>query len=124
MEQKQVLHDRVLLSLLNLMSIVSAMGYLLCLIIFVRGNYQTSFQVLAYLIWFSVAMLSAYMMKNGDRWGAYALGVGTLSLTLYELYLGTASFGGALLGITIALMVIDYLMNNSTHLDQSQQLLS
>lgn len=125
MNQKQRPYDGILLSLLDLMSVVSALGFMLCVFIFVRGNYQTSTQILAYLIWFATTMLSVYMMRRGDVWGAYALATATILLTLYELYLGTASWGGATLGLAVLFIVIEYLTSQpKNNLGDGQSTLS
>lgn len=124
MYQKQYPRDRVLLSLLDLMSVVSAMGFLLCIFIFVRAEYTASLQVLAYLLWFASAMLSTYMMRRGDDVGAYALLGSTLLLTMYEFYLGTASWGGATLGLSVLFIVIEYLVSQPTSLGDGQHSLS
>ena len=102
--------DPTLLAILNLLGIVSIMGLVYCMLILLHGTFFIATTDLTlYLIWFAISYLSISIMKKGDIWGAYALGIATFVVTLYDLTQGHATLGGAMLGITVLSIVTYYI---------------
>lgn len=101
--------DPLLLALLNLLGFISTMGFLLCVIVLLHGqpNFGHS-GVTIYAVWFAISVLSVYVMRQGDIWGAYALGIATIAITLYDIVNGVATLGGAILGILVIMILIMY----------------
>ncbi len=101
--------DPTLKAILHLLSIVSLMGFLYCLLVLLHGAFviETT-DVTLYLIWFGISYLSANIMKHGDILGAFALGIATIAITVYDLIHGQATLGGAMLGLVVLTIIIMY----------------
>ena len=114
-------YDPILLASLNMLGIASLLGFLYCVIALLSGN--TGFaktDVALYLVWFGISVLSVYVMRLGDIWGAYALGIATVAITIYDFVRGMASVEGALLGILVMLIIYSY-VKETTPLDESEK---
>jgi len=117
-------YDPILLALLNMLGIISAVGFLYCIAVLLLGVANANkLDTMMYAIWFAISLQSVISMQRGDLWGAYALGAATIGLTVYDLVNGNASLGGALLGLLVILIVVIYLhaapLKNS---DENKQL--
>lgn len=111
-----------LLALLNMLGIASLLGFLYCLTVLLHGAFifdQTS--VVLYLLWFAIAYLSVSAMKQNDRWGAYALALATVAITIYDLVNGFATIGGAMLGFSVMCIVMGYIQSGKVHENQNQK---
>ena len=110
-----------LLAILNMLGIASLLGFLYCLTVLLHGSFvfdQTS--IVLYLLWFAVAYLSVSAMKHGDKWGAYALAVATVAITIYDLVNGFATIGGAMLGFTVMCIVMGYIQSGNIQQNQKE----
>ena len=102
-------YDPILLAIINMLGAASLMGFLYCLAVLLHGiNGLVQTDVALYLVWFGISLLSVYVMKKGDIWGAYALGIATVAITIYDLARGIATVGGATLGISVMTVVVMY----------------
>lgn len=100
--------DPNLLAIFNVLGIASSMGFLYCLAVLLHGGYVIEiWSITLYMLWFAICWLSVTIMKQGDISGAYALGIATIAITIYEFVNGVATIGGAFLGTTVILIVID-----------------
>lgn len=100
-------YDPTLLAIINMLGLASLMGFLYCLTVLLHG--MSSFSktdVTLYLLWFGISLLSVHVIKKGDIWGAYTLGIATVAITIYDLARGMATIGGATLGGLVMLIVI------------------
>ena len=103
-------YDPNLLAIMNLLGAASLMGFLYCLFVLLHGGFMLDpSAVFLYLLWFAISFISVHLMKRGDVWGAYALGIATLALSIYEIVRGTASIGGAALAAFVMLLLISYI---------------
>jgi hypothetical protein len=111
-------YDPILLAIINMLGAASLMGFLYCLAVLLHGipGFAKT-DVTLYLVWFGISMLSVYVMKKGDIWGAYALGIATVAITIYDLARGMATIGGATLGTIVMLIVISYI-RTATPIDE------
>lgn len=110
-------YDPILLASLNMLGIASLLGFLYCLIVLLSGaSGFAKTDVALYMVWFGVSVLSVYVMRLGDIWGAYALGIATVAITIYDLVRGMASLEGAMLGILV-MLIIYYYITTATPLD-------
>lgn len=108
MQRRKPYLDPILLAVLNLLGVISLLGFIYCLVVLLYGNSSLgSTDVTLFLVWFAISLLSVLMLREGDIWGAYAIGVATLTIAIYELVNGTATWGGALLGGLVMLIVIE-----------------
>ena len=99
-------NDPILLALLNMLGVASLVGFLYCVLALLIGVHgRATIDICFYLIWFSVSMLSVVGMRAGSIWGAYALGIATGAITIYDFVKGNATIGGATLGILVVLIV-------------------
>lgn len=103
-------YDPILLATLNLLGVASLMGFLYCLIVLLHGSYvfETT-AIMLYMLWFAICGLSVSIMKKGDISGAYALGIATIGITIYEFMNGLATIGGAISGTLVILIIINYI---------------
>lgn len=103
-------YDPILLAIINMLGVASLMGFLYCLAVLLHGiPGLAKTDVALYLVWFGISLLSVYVMKKGDIWGAYALGIATVAITIYDLARGIATIGGATLGATVMTVVVMYI---------------
>lgn len=102
----------ILATLINLLAIAAAVGFMITIVALFSGTSDDSTQIVVYMIWFAVALLSAYAMHIGDVWGAYALGIATVGVTLYDFVQGSATIGGATLGLAVMFIVVDYITSH------------
>lgn len=103
-------YDSNLLAILNMLGIASILGFLYCLTVLLHGSFNMEpSSIVLYMLWFVISFISVSLMKQGDHWGAYALGIATLAITIYDLVNGFATIGGAVLGITVMLIIIGFI---------------
>lgn len=103
-------YDPNLLAIINMLGAVSLMGFLYCLAVLLHGTYGIeSTNMVLYMLWFGISALSVYVMKKGDIWGAYTLGIATVAISIYDLARGMATVGGATLGGVVMLTVLMYI---------------
>lgn len=113
--------DPNLLAILNLLAVISSLGFLYCLIVLLHGGYVIEITAITfYTLWFAICWLSVTIMKQGDIFGAYALGIAIIAITIYELLHGVATIGGAVSGTIVMLIVITYIQA-STADDNSRE---
>ena len=103
-------YDPVLLALINMLGAASLLGFLYCLVALLHDTTMVKTDVALYMVWFAVSMLSVYVMRKGDIWGAYALGIATVAITVYDLARGMAKIGGATLGGIVIAIVVSYIL--------------
>lgn len=102
--------NSLLESTLQLLEFASLLGLLFCGLVLAHGTMGIQVQqIVVYALWFFVSMISVHLMQRGDARGAYLLGLATLLVTIFDIGLGYASLGGAILGIMVAGLVIAYL---------------
>jgi hypothetical protein len=105
-----------LLATLNILGIASLVGFLYCLTVLLHGTYYLdTTSIVLYMVWFCICWLSVTVMKRGDIFGAYALGIATIAVTIYDIVSGFATIGGALLGTIVILIIWDYIRSTSQH---------
>lgn len=101
-----------LLAAINVLAVVSMLGFLYCInaLLYDFTNFSRE-SLLIYSVWFLVSIVSLYLMKHQDGWGAYVISVATILVGLYEILHGTASVGGAILAAWVLLLALFYLSN-------------
>ncbi|MEL6308297.1 MAG: hypothetical protein AAFQ52_09150 [Chloroflexota bacterium] len=105
---------------LDLLGVISLTGALYCLYLLLYfGLLYPSSDFSLYMVWFTISWLSVIVMKQGDIWGAYALGIATVIVGIYDLVQGAATIGGATLGAIIFITLALYVA--STHDDSNQR---
>lgn len=96
--------------LLEMLGVFAVLGLFYCALALAHGLSGIPVtDLLLYAIWFAITVPSVALMQRGDRWGAYALGASTGVVTVYEIFRGHASLGGASLGLIIAVLLYAYL---------------
>jgi hypothetical protein len=109
MQTNKRFNNPTLLVLLQMLGALSVTGFLYCLIILLHGvGTGAQADIVLYLVWFAVSVLSVYVMRRGDVWGAYALAIATILVGLYDITRNMATIGGASLGVMVMLLVLDY----------------
>jgi hypothetical protein len=104
--------DPNLLMVINFLGTASLLGFLYCLLaLLLDFSGIAKLSLFFYLGWFATSMLSLHLMRNGDKWGAYALAIATLLIGIYEIGNNVATFGGAVLAACILILVLIYLLN-------------
>jgi len=110
-------HDPIVLATLRLLEFVSFVGVLYCAMGLMMGGFVINEASLAlYGAWFILCVEATEAMVQGWRWGAGLLGGVTLFITIVDLMRGSATLGGATLGLLILILIIAYLRdypNNS-----------
>lgn len=106
-------YDPIVMAAINMLGAASLIGVLLCAAALLHDNMANGVELGVYFIWFSVSATSAYMMRKGDHWGAYALALVTVLVGVYDLARGTATMGGAMLALLVITIVIAYLQQDS-----------
>jgi hypothetical protein len=103
--------DPILLAFMDMLGAASLLGFLYCLVALLHGTMEsTKTDIALYLLWFAVSLLSVYVMRKGDIWGAYALGIATVAIAVYDLVRGMATIGGATLGGLVIAIVVSYIL--------------
>jgi hypothetical protein len=116
-------YDPIVLAAINMLGAASIIGVLLCVAAFLHDRMGNGAELGVYFIWFSVSAVSAHLMRQGDRWGAYALVLVTVLVGLYDLARGIATLGGAMLALLVITIVIAYLQQGNW-LDQEDRVAS
>lgn len=112
--------DPLLKAIMQLLTVVSVIGFFVCALIIMVGVQGIAMSgLMLYLLWFALSVLALSMMQQGDQWGAYALAIATLGITFYDLFNHTGTVGGALSGLLILSVIWAYLratppLTNST----------
>jgi hypothetical protein len=112
--------DPIVMATLVLLAIISPLGLIYCLLGLAGGQSSPvagGSNLLLPTAWFGTSALSVFAMLRGRRWGAYLLGSATLLITLIDIASGTATWGGASLGLVIAVMIMAYLRSNGDSAD-------
>lgn len=65
-------------------------------------------RLFVYISWFTIAIISAEAILHWIKTGVYALILATVSVSIIEIIDGTASIGGASLGLLIAYVLYSY----------------
>lgn len=105
-----IYQNDLLETVLQLLEFASLLGLLFCGMALSHGPLGIAVpQAVVYGIWFLISIISVYLMQRCYRSGAYMLGTATLIVTVFDVALGYASLGGALLGMLVAILVIAYL---------------
>lgn len=105
-------YDPMLLELIRVLGQVSGIGFLLCLAALLHG--QSAFsaeQLVLYIVWFAVSILSSYVMRKGDVWGAYALLIVTVLVALHDILSGLARWEAAILSVLVFGIIAEYLIS-------------
>jgi len=102
-----------LTSVLVVFEVISILGLVYCLLIL--AGLQSSltipvYQLLLYCGWFAFSTICGFAMMHSRKWGAYGIAIATLIVTIVEIRQGAATFGGACLGLVIAVLIADYLI--------------
>ncbi|MDQ7025880.1 MAG: hypothetical protein Q9P01_19520 [Anaerolineae bacterium] len=114
-------YDPILLATLNMLGVASLIGVSYCLFALLSGLQPINqTDVALYLLWFTISVLSVYVMRLGDIWGAYALGIATGAITIYDFARGMATLGGATLGILVILIIYSYIQETTPLGDRTQ----
>jgi len=116
-------YDPIVMAAINMLGAASLIGVLLCVAAFLHDNMSNATELGVYFIWFSVSAISTHLMRQGDRWGAYALVLVTVLVGVYDLARGVATLGGAMLALLVITIVIAYLQQDSWYhqTDRSQE---
>ena len=109
--------DPIVMATLVLLAIISPLGLIYCLLGLVGGQSSPVAGGSNLLLPTFSSALSVFAMLRGRRWGAYLLGSATLLITLIDIASGTATWGGASLGLVIAVMIMAYLRSNGDSAD-------
>jgi hypothetical protein len=113
--------DPVLIAFLNMLGVISFMGLLYCMVALLSGKQGIERTDAAlYMVWFSISILSVYVMRLGDVWGAYALGIATLAISVYDLVWGVATLEGAMLGILMMFIIYTYIKATPRLVEQEE----
>ncbi len=113
-------YDPIVLAAINMLGAASVIGVLLCVAAFLHDRTGTGTELSVYFIWFSVSAISTYLMRRGDRWGAYALVFVTVLVGVYDLARGIATLGGAMLALLVITIVIAYLQQDGWYHQEDQ----
>lgn len=99
-------------AILAAFEVVSLLGLMYCLLA-LAGLQSTPFiaawKLAFYGGWFALSAICVYAMLHWKKWGAYGLATATLAVTLVDIWQGSATWGGACLGLLIAVLVAAYL---------------
>jgi hypothetical protein len=101
-----------LTSILTVFEVVSMLGLIYCLLVLAGlqiAQHMPVYQLLLYGGWFALSAVCVFAMLRQRKWGAYGLAIATLIVTVVDIRQGTATFGGACLGLVIAILIVDYL---------------
>jgi hypothetical protein len=99
-----------LTAILAIFEVVSLLGLVYCLLVAVQNLQPMPIWRLAfYGGWFAVSAVCVYAMLRWKKWGAYGLAVATLIVTVVDIARGFATWGGASLGLLIAVLIAAYL---------------
>lgn len=117
--------DPNLLMVINVLGTASLLGFLYCLYaLLVDVLLISQISIIIYAAWFLTSIVSLYLMRQGDQWGAYALAIATGLIGIYELVNGTATFGGAVLAASVFILVLYYLYRSTSLADDENQSIS
>lgn len=104
------LKDPMLVAVLRGLMGLSILSVLYCLALLVHPAMPDAVvPLLIYALWFASAGLSARTMLSGDIGGVYTLAASTLLVTVFDLGRGAGAPGGALLGLTVVVVLAYYL---------------
>jgi hypothetical protein len=101
-----------LTAILAIFEAVSLLGLVYCLLALTglqSAQATPSWRWVFYGGWFAVSAVCVYTMLHWKKWGAYGLAAATLIVTLVDIVQGSATWGGASLGLLIAFVVAVYL---------------
>jgi len=105
--------DPQVTALFIILAIVSALGAVYCAAVLSGIQsiplHISSAELALYTAWFVVAIVSAVAILEWKKWGIYALGIATLIVTIVNIAQGSATWGGASLGVLIAFVLFVYL---------------
>lgn len=99
-------------ALLSLMEVVSVLGVIYILLVLARQQSIIPIQreiLVLYGVWFLVSGVSVYGILKWKKWGVYALAASTAVVTVVDVLRGTASLGGASLGLVVVVVLAVYL---------------
>jgi len=101
-----------LTAILGIFEVVSLLGLVYCALVLAgvqNAQPMPAWRLMIYGAWFGVSAVSVYAMLHWKRWGAYGLAVATLVVTVVDIVKGFATWGGASLGLIVAVLVAAYL---------------
>lgn len=88
---------------------IAVLGLIYCLIALVSsGSRDNDTRLLVYATWFALAISSIDGILAFAKAGAYILVGATLAVTIYDIAMGYANLGGAMLGALVAFVVATY----------------
>lgn len=105
-----------LTTILFIISIISLLGLLYCIIVLlgIQSNESIpTWRLLVYGVWFAISTICTYFMLRDKRLGAYLLALATLFVTVVDIAVH-APAEGLVLGIFVALLLATYLSQLAT----------
>jgi hypothetical protein len=107
-----------LTAILAIFEVVSLLGLVYCLLAGLQNvQFMPAWRLLFYGGWFAVSAVCVYAMLHWKKWGAYGLAAATLVVTMVDIAQGYATWGGASLGLIIAVLVAAYLRPHWMHFE-------
>jgi hypothetical protein len=89
---------------------VSLLGLVYCVLVAAQNTQpMPAWRLAFYGAWFAVSAVCVYAMIHWKKWGAYGLALATVVVTVVDIVQGFATWGGASLGLLIAVLVAAYL---------------
>lgn len=101
-------HSRELLVVMRMFQAVCILGLVYCLLSLAADS-SANGRLVLYVSWFAVASASAEAILNWLKLGVYILVAATAIVTVVEVISGTATLGGASLGLLVAFVMVVYL---------------
>ena len=101
-----------LTAILAIFEVVSLLGLIYCLLVLVgiqSAQPMPAWRLAFYGGWFAVSAVCVYAMLHWKKWGAYGLAAATSIVTVLDIVKGSATWGGASLGLLIAVLIAAYL---------------
>jgi hypothetical protein len=109
-----------LTAILTLFEGISLLGLGYCLLMLAGVQNITAilpWRLVLYASWFAISAVGVYAMLHWKRWGAYMLAIATLAITFVDISQGYATWGGASMGLVIAVLLVIYLYPHWMHFD-------
>jgi hypothetical protein len=114
-----------MLMVINILLLVSLLGFLSCVAAYITDwSELPKISLIIYGLWFAMSMGSFFLMKRGDAWAAYMLMLGTIFVGIYELGKGIATFGGAILALSVLFLLLYYLFRIHQLDDENERISS
>ena len=102
-------HQPEFVVVMRMFQIIVAIGLFFSLVMLAKNiSPEELGRHLLYMSWFAVTFISIEAILNWIKLGVYALIAATVVVTILDLFIGAATFGGASLGLLVAFLLLVY----------------